>query len=149
MLSDRFPAVKLERDVTVLPALPDDVEVVTAGFPCTDSVPGRTNHRHSRGPESGLISHVFRLLDMHQPRWLVLENVRNMLHLDAGQAMRYLVTELERRQYSRWASPEQWTLDSLGYLNGGRGYCLSQAKPRIHGQSCFLMMQVRLTLSST
>jgi DNA (cytosine-5)-methyltransferase 1 len=101
VLSNRFPGIKLEGDVRTLRALPGDVELVTAGFPCTDlSQAGRT--AGIRGDQSGLVVHVFRLLDQHRPRWLVLENVRNMLPLDSGRAMSYLVSELEQRKY-RWA----------------------------------------------
>jgi DNA (cytosine-5)-methyltransferase 1 len=101
VLSSHFPGIKLEDDVRTLRALPSDTELVTAGFPCTDlSQAGRT--AGIRGDQSGLVLHVFRLLDQHRPRWLVLENVRNMLPLDEGRAMRYLVCELERRNYS-WA----------------------------------------------
>lgn len=101
VLTSRFPGIKLEDDVRALAALPDDVQLVTAGFPCTDlSQAGRT--AGIGGDQSGLVAHVFRLLDQHRPRWLVLENVRNMLPLDAGRAMHYLVSELERRRYY-WA----------------------------------------------
>jgi DNA (cytosine-5)-methyltransferase 1 len=101
VLSSRFPGVKLEDDVRTLRALPSDAELITAGFPCTDlSQAGRT--AGIQGDQSGLVLHVFRLLDQHRPRWIVLENVRNMLPLDSGRAMRYLVSELERREYN-WA----------------------------------------------
>jgi DNA (cytosine-5)-methyltransferase 1 len=101
VLSSHFPGVKIENDVRTLRALPSDAELITAGFPCTDlSQAGRT--AGIRGDQSGLVTHVFRLLDQHRPRWLVLENVRNMLPLDSGRAMSYLVSELERRKYN-WA----------------------------------------------
>jgi DNA (cytosine-5)-methyltransferase 1 len=101
VLADRFGQIPLEPDVRDLPALPADAELVTAGFPCTDlSQAGRT--AGIRGEQSSLVSHVFRLVDQHAPRWLLFENVRNMLSLDHGYAMRYLVDELERRGY-RWA----------------------------------------------
>jgi DNA (cytosine-5)-methyltransferase 1 len=54
------------------------------------------------GTASGLVSHVFRLLEVVKPSWLVLENVRNMLVLDRGHAMEYLVGELADLGY-RWA----------------------------------------------
>ena len=77
------------------------VDLLTAGFPCTDlSQAGRT--AGIGGKASGLVSNVFRLLKAADPTWLVFENVPNMLFLDDGQAMRYLVAELERRKY-RWA----------------------------------------------
>jgi DNA (cytosine-5)-methyltransferase 1 len=54
------------------------------------------------GEASGLVTHVFRLVRQHEPKWLVLENVRNMLALDGGRAMEFLVDELESLGYS-WA----------------------------------------------
>ncbi len=75
--------------------------MVVAGFPCQDlSQAGRT--AGISGEQSGLVNHVFRLIDHSHPRWLVLENVRNMLPLDGGRAMHHLVTELEKRRYA-WA----------------------------------------------
>ena len=101
VLGHRLPGVKIEPDVKDLTELPGDVGVITAGFPCTDlSQAGRM--AGITGEASGLVSHVFRLLDEHDPTWLVLENVRNMLPLDGGRAMRFLVDELESRGFN-WA----------------------------------------------
>jgi DNA (cytosine-5)-methyltransferase 1 len=100
VLAERFPGVPLAGDVRQLDRLPD-VDVVTAGFPCTDlSQAGRT--KGISGEASGLVAEVFRLLKGRRAPVLVLENVRNMLVLDGGQAMRYLVDELESLGY-RWA----------------------------------------------
>jgi DNA (cytosine-5)-methyltransferase 1 len=76
---------------------------VAAGFPCQDlSQAGRT--AGIEGAQSGLVDHVFRLLDeaKHEFRWLLLENVPFMLQLDRGDAMSYLVRELGLRGW-RWA----------------------------------------------
>ncbi len=101
VLAARFPSISVEDDVRELKRLPEHIDVVTAGFPCTDlSQAGRT--AGIGGAQSGLVSHVFRLLDYGHPRWLVLENVRNMLPLDGGRAMQHLVSELEQREYA-WA----------------------------------------------
>jgi DNA (cytosine-5)-methyltransferase 1 len=54
------------------------------------------------GPESGLVDHVFRLLDKQAVRWVLFENVYFMLHLDGGKAMEHIVGNLERRGM-RWA----------------------------------------------
>lgn len=100
VLSRRFPGVPLVGDVRELERLPD-VDLVTAGFPCTDlSQAGRT--RGISGEASGLVAEVFRLLKDRRVPLLVLENVRNMLVLDRGEAMRFLVDELEALGY-RWA----------------------------------------------
>ncbi len=102
VLSHRFSDVPLVRDVRELKRLPD-VDVVAAGFPCQDlSQAGRT--AGIGGSNSGLVGHVFRLLDSRKkgPTWLLLENVSFMLQLDRGRGMRFLVDELEARGYS-WA----------------------------------------------
>ena len=100
VLTAQYPDVDVRGDVRDLLSLPR-VDILTAGFPCTDlSQAGRT--AGIKGEASGLVREVFRLLRDARPRWLVLENVRNMLVLDGGQAMRFLVDELEERGY-RWA----------------------------------------------
>ncbi len=100
VLRAHFPDAKLKGDVTGVRSLPK-VDLLAAGFPCTDlSQAGRT--AGITGKASGLVRCVFDLLESANPTWLVFENVRNMLVLDKGDAMRYLVGELEERGY-RWA----------------------------------------------
>jgi DNA (cytosine-5)-methyltransferase 1 len=102
VLAERFPDIELAGDVTSLETLPP-ADLVTAGFPCQDlSQAGRTVG--ISGSRSGLVGHVFRLLDRaeHEPSWLLLENVSFMLQLDRGEAMRWLTSELEERGYT-WA----------------------------------------------
>lgn len=100
VLQERFPAATPMGDVRDLRALPK-VDLVTAGFPCTDlSQAGRT--RGIAGDQSGLVGHVFRLLRHQRVPVLLLENVPNMLVLDRGSAMHYLVNEIESLGY-RWA----------------------------------------------
>jgi DNA (cytosine-5)-methyltransferase 1 len=100
VLRERFPRVPIFGDIRELEELPD-TDVVTAGFPCTDlSQAGRTAGIY--GHQSGLVKHLFRLLGAAAPRWVVIENVRNMLVLDGGNAMRYLVSQLDELGY-HWA----------------------------------------------
>lgn len=101
VLAARFRGVRVHGDIAEVDSLPAGTDLVTAGFPCTDlSQAGRT--AGIGGKESGLVAHVFRLLRGRKVEWLVLENVRNMLVLDKGKAMAYLVAELEALGY-RWA----------------------------------------------
>jgi DNA (cytosine-5)-methyltransferase 1 len=102
VLKSQFPGIRLIGDVAEIESLPD-VDLVTAGFPCQDlSQAGRT--AGIRGDRSGLVEHVFRLLDSatYEPTWLLLENVSFMLSLDRGEAMRWLAAQLEARGYT-WA----------------------------------------------
>ena len=106
VLSARFPGVAYRDDITSLPGLPSDVEIVTAGFPCQDlSQAGRT--AGLEGDRSGLIAEVFRLVwkrkrGRRAMPTLVIENVPFMLQLNGGRAMRAIVDELEALGY-RWA----------------------------------------------
>ena len=102
VLQTRFRDVPLVADVRHISALPR-VDVVAAGFPCQDlSQAGRT--AGIGGRQSGLVSEVFRLVKapIHDPTWLVLENVPFMLQLDRGEAMRFLTRSLVELGYS-WA----------------------------------------------
>jgi DNA (cytosine-5)-methyltransferase 1 len=102
VLSYRFPHVELASDIRSLKRT-GDVDLIAAGFPCQDlSQAGRT--AGIRGGNSGLVGHVFRLIDARKrkPKWLLLENVSFMLQLDRGRGMRFLVDELESRGFE-WA----------------------------------------------
>jgi len=101
VLAARFPSVPVHGDIATLDALPAELDVVAAGFPCTDlSQAGKT--AGIGGAESGLVAHVFRLLEEQDVDWLVLENVRNMLVLANGKAMDYLTSRLEELGFG-WA----------------------------------------------
>jgi DNA (cytosine-5)-methyltransferase 1 len=111
VLADRFPGVRNTPDVRRLKSLPTDVELLTAGFPCQDlSQAGMT--AGISGKRSGLVDHVFRLLDRRRIPIVVLENVSFMLQLDRGAAMERLTREFEERGY-RWAYR---TVDTLSFL---------------------------------
>jgi DNA (cytosine-5)-methyltransferase 1 len=102
VLSERFPGMPLHGDIAQVESLPE-VDLVAAGFPCQDlSQAGRTVG--ITGSRSGLVGHVFRLLDEAEiePAWLLLENVSFMLQLERGEAMRWLTEELDERGYT-WA----------------------------------------------
>jgi DNA (cytosine-5)-methyltransferase 1 len=102
VLRHRFPGVRVSGDIAQVEEIPE-CDLVAAGFPCQDlSQAGRT--AGIGGERSGLIGHVFRLLDSarSKPTWLLLENVSFMLSLDKGEAMRWLTHQLETRGYT-WA----------------------------------------------
>ena len=100
VLADRFEGVPIMDDVREVRSIPS-VDVLTAGFPCSDlSQAGRM--AGIAGPQSGLITEVFRLLHGQGVPTVVFENVRNMLSLHRGKAMRLITCELEELGY-HWA----------------------------------------------
>jgi len=102
VLGAQFPNVPISVDVSTLKKLPA-CDLLLAGFPCQDlsQAGGKAG---IGGTRSGLVAHLFRLISKARPRpkWLVVENVPYMLSLDAGAAMRHLVSELEYLGYM-WA----------------------------------------------
>lgn len=103
VLRDRFPGVPVLAGLHAVRSV-RDVQLVTAGFPCTDlSQAGRT--RGLDGDASGLVLHLLDLVDAaghRAPSWLLLENVPNMLHLSGGKAMAVITGRLQQAGY-RWA----------------------------------------------
>lgn len=96
VLRARFATAELHPDVRYFSEVPPDTKLLAAGFPCTDlSQAGRT--AGIEGAQSGLVAHVFQALRASRklPTWLLIENVQNMLALDGGRAMHFLVGELE------------------------------------------------------
>ncbi|HWC35944.1 MAG TPA: DNA (cytosine-5-)-methyltransferase [Mycobacteriales bacterium] len=104
VLRKRFEPAAWHEDVRDLRRLPRRLDVLTLGFPCTDlSQAGRT--AGISGEQSGLVTSALELIrdaKANAPAWLLIENVANMLALGGGEAMAYLVEELEALDY-RWA----------------------------------------------
>lgn len=110
VLAARFVETPNLGDVRAIASLPAH-DLMTAGFPCQDlSQAGRT--KGIGGAKSGLVDHVFRLMDAAPPAHVLLENVSFMLRLDGGSAMARLVEAFEARGY-RWAYR---TVDTLAFL---------------------------------
>lgn len=100
VLADRFPHAQQFEDVRHCGAhnlCP--VDVLTAGFPCQDiSVAGR-NPSGLRGERSGLFWEVIRILKEIQPRWVVLENVVNLLAINDSQDFETVIRALANCGY--------------------------------------------------
>jgi DNA (cytosine-5)-methyltransferase 1 len=120
VLEAHFGDVRRHDDVTTLRRLPSDTTLLTAGFPCQDlSQAGRT--AGIGGTNSGLVSHVFRLLERKRVPWVLLENVSFMLRLGRGAALRYVLDSFDSLGYN-WAYR---TLDS-------RAFGLPQRRQRVY-----------------
>lgn len=101
VLQARLADVNLVADVRELRSIPRGCDMIVAGFPCQDlSQAGRA--KGIFGERSGLVKHVFRLLERRRPQWVLLENVRFLLHVNSGHSLRWLLSRLEGFGY-RWA----------------------------------------------
>jgi DNA (cytosine-5)-methyltransferase 1 len=110
VLRDRFPGLPVHDDVCTLEALPEEVSLVLAGFPCQDlSQAGKTVG--IEGSRSGLVGEVFRLIHERRVGTVVLENVPFMLRLASGKAMDVITSTFESMGYA-WAYR---TVDALAF----------------------------------
>ena len=101
VLRRRWPDVRVHSDVAELGELPENTEVVAAGFPCQNlSMAG--DKEGIGGQKSTIVRHLFELLDRRAVPWVVIENVYFMLHLESGSGIAYILEQLEERGY-RWA----------------------------------------------
>ena len=105
VLADRFPHATQHEDVRHCGAHNlQSVDVITAGFPCQDisiagSRPGNQTTRGLRGERSGLFWQVIRILQETQPRWVVLENVVNLLAINDSQDFETVIRALANSGY--------------------------------------------------
>lgn len=101
VLRHRFPKVEIASDVRDLRALPDGIDLLTAGFPCQD-LSSSGLKKGMDGERSSLVSEVFRILETRKVEWVLIENVHFMLHLNKGAGIREIADNLERLGYN-WA----------------------------------------------
>jgi hypothetical protein len=95
VLADRFPHAQQFEDVRQCGVHNlSPVDVITGGFPCQDiSLAGR-KPTGLRGERSGLFWEVIRILKETQPRWVVLENVVNLLAVNDSQDFETVIRAL-------------------------------------------------------
>jgi len=102
VLRKRFPGVSLVADIKDIKSVPAGVRVITAGFPCQD-LSSSGMKVGINGDRSFLVDEVFRLLGTTDKLdWVLLENVKFMLHLNKGSAMTYITSKLRSLGYN-WA----------------------------------------------
>lgn len=74
----------------------------TFGFPCQDISIAGNQKGIKKGTRSGLFYEIMRLLDEceeNKPKWLMCENVKNLLSIDGGGGFLTVVSEMAERGY--------------------------------------------------
>jgi DNA (cytosine-5)-methyltransferase 1 len=79
------------------------VDIITGGFPCQDA--SNANQSASRGSgtdgeRTGLVAHMLRAIEEIRPRYVVAENVANILKVNGGRDFGKILTELARMGYN-------------------------------------------------
>jgi len=94
VLRKNFPNVPIHDDITTFNATEGQFDIITAGFPCQDlSVAGRQDGI-GEGTRSGLFFEVIRLARQISPKFILLENVRNLISHKDGETFQQILQTL-------------------------------------------------------
>ena len=130
VLHKNFPNVPIHDDIKTFTGKPGQFDVFTAGFPCQDlSVAGRQKGI-GEGTRSGLFYEIIRLLGEIQPRFVLFENVRNLLSHEKGTTFQEILFQIAKAGYdAEWsvisakdvgACHKRERLWIIAYPNGNR-----------------------------
>jgi DNA (cytosine-5)-methyltransferase 1 len=98
-----FPDVRTLTAQDILPLCPTGLDVITAGFPCQDlSIAGK--QAGYDGERSVLFYEIIRLAREFRPRFILLENVRNLLSHQDGTTFQETLFQIAKAGYdAEWA----------------------------------------------
>ena len=104
-------------------------DIWTFGFPCQDvSIAGKQKGI-KRGTRSGLFFEIMRLLDEcpkeNRPKYLLIENVKNLLSIDKGRGFLSVLYEMDKRGY-----------DSEWKVYNSKNYGVPQSRDRVYIVGC-------------
>ena len=96
VLHKNFPNVPIHDDIKTFNAKEGQFEIITAGFPCQDlSIAGR-QEGIGEGTRSGLFFEVLRLARQIRPKFILFENVRNLLSHQDGETFQQILKEIAK-----------------------------------------------------
>lgn len=103
VLAKHWPDVPIHDDIRTFTAAPGTFDLITAGFPCQDlSTAGK--QAGFTGTRSVLFYEVIRLLRDIRPKFLVLENVANLVTHADGQTFQEVLFQVAKAGYdAEWA----------------------------------------------
>ena len=103
-LRKNFPSIPIHDDITTFNATKGQFQVITAGFPCQDlSVAGKQSGI-GKGTRSGLFFEVLRLARQIQPKFILFENVRNLLSHKEGETYQQILQEIAKAGFdAEWS----------------------------------------------
>lgn len=96
VLRRHFPGVPIHDDIRTFTAQPGAFDLITGGFPCQDISCANPNGRGLEGERSGLFFELVRTVRECRPRYLILENVPEMLRKHKGRVMGTVLAELSQ-----------------------------------------------------
>ena len=103
VLKKHWPTVPIHDDICTYTAEPGEFDVICGGFPCQD-ISAAGNQTGLQGSRSGLFYEVMRLVRTARPRFVLLENVGNLLSHANGQTFQEVIYQISKAGYdAEWA----------------------------------------------
>ena len=100
VLRKNFPNTPIHDDIKTFTAKRGQFDIITAGFPCQDlSVAGK-QRGIGEGTRSGLFYEIIRLLGEIRPRFVLFENVRNLLSHEKGETFQEVLFQIAKAGYN-------------------------------------------------
>ncbi len=96
VLRKNFPNVPIHDDITTFNATEGQFDILTCGFPCQDlSIAGK-QEGIGEGTRSGLFFEILRLARQIRPKFILFENVRNLLSHSEGETFQKVLQEIAK-----------------------------------------------------
>lgn len=100
-----FPTATGHGDITTTDFTPyrDLIHILTGGFPCQDASNANQSEsrgKGTRGGRTGLVWHMLRAIEEIRPKYVVAENVANILKVNAGRDFGEILTALAGMGYN-------------------------------------------------
>jgi DNA (cytosine-5)-methyltransferase 1 len=138
-----FPDIRELTAADIKPLCPNGLSLITAGFPCQDlSVAGK--QAGYNGERSVLFYEIIRLARELRPKFLLLENVRNLLSHQNGETFQETLFQIAKAGYdAEWAVIPASDVGAchrreriwiVAYANHRNGEPRSLPRPVVHEQ---------------
>ena len=104
VLKKNFPNIPIHDDIKTFKAKRGEYDVLTAGFPCQDLSVAGQQRGIGEGTRSGLFYEVIRLIREIRPKFVLLENVRNLLSHKGGETFQEVLFQIAKAGYdAEWS----------------------------------------------
>ena len=104
VLRKNFPNTPIHDDIRTFKAEQGEYDVLSAGFPCQDLSVAGSQKGIGEGTRSGLFYEVVRLIRDIRPKFVLLENVRNLLSHQGGETFQEILFQIAKAGYdAEWS----------------------------------------------
>ena len=100
VLKKHWPNVPIHDDIRTFNAKKYEYDSITAGFPCQDLSSSGAQRGIEEGTRSSLFYEVIRLARQIRPKFILLENVRNLLSHQDGKTFQEILFQIAKAGYS-------------------------------------------------